>query len=384
MLGIAQTARNKGIVCYTACPDGRSMRRNVPQDHIFIGSRPGRNLHLVLSGITGLNGCFSLMDTWRFLRKLDEIGPEIVHLHNLHNGYINLPMLFHWLKKRKVRIVWTLHDCWAFTGKCPYYDAIGCWKWKSGCHHCPQLSQYPQSLADITAHMWRWKRNWFVGLDDLTIVTPSDWLASQVKASFLGKYPVCVIPNGIDCEVFCKRESDLRKRYQLEQKRVILGVAGVWDETKGLNTFCALAPRLKPDEKIVLLGLTPEQQRRIPEGILALGWTQSQEELAQWYSVADVYVNTSIQETMGMTTVEAAACGTPVVVMDATASPETAKIFHGSVVSPGDLDGLLRAIRNCAPVPNVFMGSSNEQMAERYCGLYQPKSKEMEEANPDA
>lgn len=213
MIGISEVARQQGHECYTACPEGRSMHTKELDNHLFIGTRLGRNLHLKFGYYTGLQGFGSIIDTWMFLRKVDKIAPDLIHLHNLHSCYINLPMLFGYIKKRRIRTVWTLHDCWAFTGQCPYFTMVKCDKWKKGCHDCPQCDIYPSSKVDRTKLLWSKKKEWFTGVENMTIVTPSQWLADLVKESFLKEYPVEVINNGIDLNIFKPRASDFRDRY---------------------------------------------------------------------------------------------------------------------------------------------------------------------------
>lgn len=215
MLEIADVAEKDGhtaVVCY---PKSRTNAKKQKESDIVIGIRLSRNLHLKLAGITGLNGCFSYFSTLHFLRKLDKFKPDIVHLHNLHNSYINLPLLFNYIKKHNIKTVWTLHDCWAFTGQCPYFTMVKCDKWKTGCHNCPQYGQYPESRVDRTKTMWQLKKKWFTGVKDMTIVTPSQWLADLVNESYLKDYPVRVINNGIDLDVFKPTPSSFREKYGL-------------------------------------------------------------------------------------------------------------------------------------------------------------------------
>ena len=202
MLQIAEKATSndtKTLVCY---PKSRSnVKRQRPQD-LMIGNRISRNVHLKLAQLTGLNGMFSVFSTLAFLRKVDKWQPDIIHLHNLHNSYINLPLLFRYIKRKRIPIVWTLHDCWAITGKCPHFTMVKCDKRKTGCFHCPQRKGYPQALVDQSRLMWKLKKKWFTGIENMTIVTPSQWLADLVKQSYLKDYDVRVINNGIDLDVF--------------------------------------------------------------------------------------------------------------------------------------------------------------------------------------
>lgn len=379
MLAIAKAARKKGIRCVTSCPDGRSMRGRSLEDHLFIGTRLGRNLHIVLARLTGLNGCFSMIDTWRFLRRLRKLRPDLIHLHNLHNCYINLPMLFRFLRKHQIPVIWTLHDCWSFTGKCPYFDMAGCDRWKEGCEHCPQLDQYPEAYVDQSRRMWRWKKKWSTSLDRLTIVTPSRWLAELVGRSFLKDHPGELIPNGIDLSVFRPTPSDWRKEHGIDEKRVVLGVAFDWGTRKGLDVFIRLAERLDESYQIVLVGTNEQVDRELPQQILSIHRTQDQKELAQIYTAADVFVNPTREENYPTVNMEAIACGTPVITFRTGGSPELVGEGCGCVVEKDDLVALeAEIVRACTQRPyleeiclRAAQSFDREQRIGRYIELYE-------------
>ena len=236
-LDIMELAKQNGFMGRFAYPSSRSNFQRITDNSVFIGNRLERNLHLLLSKYTGFNGCFSQCGTASFLRQVEDFEPMLMHIHNLHNCYINLPMLFQWVKKNKVKVVWTLHDCWPFTGHCPHFEMVGCEKWKTECFDCPQYKEYPASKFDNSKKMYRLKKKWFTGVQNLTIVTPSRWLAGLVKQSFLKEYPVKVINNGIDLSVFHPTDSDFRERYGLKDKKILLGVASPWSVRKGLDVF---------------------------------------------------------------------------------------------------------------------------------------------------
>ena len=202
MLQISETAKRAGAETLSSYPRSRSNAKNQSPDDLLIGNRISRNIHVRLAQLTGLNGMFSVFSTLNFLRKVDKWQPDIIHLHNLHNCYINLPLLFRFLKRKHIAVVWTLHDCWAITGKCPHFTMVKCERWKTGCFHCPQRKGYPEALVDQSRLMWKLKKKWFTGVENMTIVTPSQWLANLVKQSYLKDYPVRVINNGIDLNVF--------------------------------------------------------------------------------------------------------------------------------------------------------------------------------------
>ncbi|MCX6306290.1 MAG: glycosyltransferase [Bacteroidetes bacterium] len=284
--------------------------------------------------------------TVQLIQFIYSICPDVIHLHNLHGYYLNTEVLFDFLAKKDIPVLWTLHDCWPMTGHCTYFDHVQCDRWKTGCFACPQKKEYPASLVfDNSQKNYLRKKRLFTSIKNMRLITPSTWLSELVKESFLQKYPVQVINNGVDLNKFHPRaETSVRRKYGAEAKKIILGVANIWDERKGLTYFIDLEKLLSDNEKIILVGLTPRQIRQLPAGILGLERTESIEELAALYSAADVFVNPSSEETFGLTTVEAMACGTPVVVLDATASPELVSPGTGLVVSKGDVQGLYEAV----------------------------------------
>ena len=344
MVQIAEKAREEGHIVYTACPDSRDNRKKSVKSQILIGNRVFRNMHLKLAYFTGFNGCFSYFSTLNFLSKIKKFKPDIIHLHNLHNCYINLRLLFKYIKKNNIRVFWTLHDCWAFTGHCPYFDMAGCNKWKTGCHNCPIYRKYPDSLIDNSKYMYRLKKKWFTGVKDLTIVTPSEWLAGLVKESFLNEYTVKVINNGIDLSVFKPTDSDLRKKYSCEDKFILLGVAFGWGKRKGLDVFIELSKLLDERFKIVLVGTDENLDKQLPQNIISIHRTQNQTELAEIYTAADLFVNPTREENYPTVNMEAIACGTPVLTFNTGGSPEIPDNSCGSVVSKDDVDALYNEV----------------------------------------
>ena len=353
MLEIAETAENGGYTAAVCYPQSRDNSRKQKEKDFIIGTRFSRNIHLMLAEITGLNGCFSYFSTLKLLKKLDKLKPDIIHLHNLHNCYINLSLLFKYIKKHNIKTVWTLHDCWSFTGHCPHFDMIGCNKWKTGCYSCPQYKEYPKSLFDNSKIMYRLKRKWFSGVKNMTIVTPSEWLASLVKESYLKDYPVKVINNGIDLNVFKPTESDFRKKYALENKYIVLGVAFGWGRRKGLDVFIELARRLDKEKyKVVLVGTDDNVDKLLPENIISIHRTQNQTELVKIYSAADVFANPTREENYPTVNMESVACGTPVVTFNTGGSPEMLDETCGAAVAKDDNDAMYNEIiRICEKKP---------------------------------
>ena len=303
---------------------------------VQIGSSLDVKLHALRCRLLDDHGFGSRAATRKFLQWVRQYDPDVIWLHNIHGYYIHIGELFSYLKTCGKEIRWTLHDCWAFTGHCAYFDMVGCEKWKSGCHHCPQKGAYPASVGlDGSRRNYEKKKRLFTGISNLSLRVPSQWLKKRVEAGFLREYPVEVVYNTIDRTVFRPAPGDFRKKHGLEGKKILLGVASVWDARKGLADFAQLAGMLDDTFRIVLIGLTEAQIASVPENILGLSRTNSLEELVQAYSEADLFLNPSAEETFGMTTLEALSCGTQAVVYRDTACEEIAEQFGGLVVSRG-------------------------------------------------
>ena len=313
-------------------------------DTVRIGSSLEIAAHVARNRLLDDQGFGSRRGTRKFLDWIREYDPDVIWLHNLHGYYLNVGMLFAYLRVCGKRILWTLHDCWSFTGHCAYFDFAGCQAWKTGCRDCPQKGAYPKSsLLDGSRRNYERKKALFTGIPDLTLVVPSHWLEKRVRESFLKEYPVRVVYNTVNREVFRPTPGGFRSRYGLEGKKMILGVASVWDERKGLGDFLELRKLLDSRYAIVLVGLNRNQIRGLPNGILGLPRTDSVRDLAEIYTAADVHVNPSTEETFGMTTLEARCCGTEAVVYRDTACEEIVAGF-GGVAVPRGAEHLRRAI----------------------------------------
>ena len=344
MMGIARAARSEGMNAYVCVPKSRSNIKNKCEDQILIGSRLFRNLHIFLGQLTGYQGCFSIFSTLNLFRKVSKIKPDIIHIHNLHGNYINLPMLFHYIKKHDIHIVWTLHDCWAFTGQCAHFTMVKCERWEKGCEHCPQYKVYPKAYVDRTKAMWRLKKKWFTGVNHMVVVTPSVWLARLAKKSFLSEYKIEVINNGIDLDIFKPCESEIRGKYGIETGYLILGVSFSWGKRKGLDVFVELREVLDARYHIVLVGVTEEEREKLPQGIITVSKTSNQRELAEFYSAADVFVNPTREENFPTVNMEALACGTPVITFQTGGSPEIIDETCGITVETDNTSQLVEAI----------------------------------------
>jgi glycosyltransferase involved in cell wall biosynthesis len=326
---------------------GRSARKS--ESNTFkIGTRLDQLNHLAQTRVLDAHGFHSKRATSKLINQISEVNPDVIHLHNLHGYYLNVELFFDFLKGYGKPIVWTLHDCWAFTGHCCYYERVGCDKWKTQCHKCPLSFLYPESIGlDNSKSNFVRKKASFQGLNNLTIVTVSHWLESQVKQSFLKEYPVQTIYNGIDLEVFkSKDEVYSKNKLGLSAFKVILGVANEWSDGKGLGIFLELAKLLDDEFRIVLIGLGENQIKSLPANILGLQKTNNVEELVDFYNAADVFVSPSIAETFGMVVAEALSCGTPCVVNDTSALSELISPEVGEIVAGLDPQKFLKSIQH--------------------------------------
>lgn len=319
MMSIHEELLKQGYDSYVVW--GRGRKSNNYRE-LYLNDKIGVYFHAFYSRITGKTGFASKISTKKLLKKLDEINPDIIHLHNLHGYYINIELLFNYLKEKNIKVVWTLHDCWAFTGQCPHFTLCKCDKWKNGCNKCPMIDQYPKTFIDKSEWNYKMKKKLFTCIEDLTIVTPSLWLSKLVKQSFLKEYPVKVINNGVDTSIFKPTSSNFREKYHLEDKKIVLGVASVWDRRKGLNDFIELSKVLDDEYKIVLIGLTKKQIKMLPNNILGITRTENQQELAGIYSTSDIFFNPTYEDNYPTVNLESIACGTPVLTYDVGGSGE--------------------------------------------------------------
>ena len=343
MFHIAECAREHGHEVRTFSKKWKKQKaRN--EFHTFYGSTLENGLHVIASRAIGFQGMFSYFGTKQLVSELKQFKPDILHLHNLHDSSTCLPVLFDYIKEANVKTVWTLHDCWAFTGQCPYFTTVKCNKWINGCHNCPQRAAlFPFDCSKV---MWKEKKKLFARGVDLTLVTPSEWLKGLVEMSFLKNHPVYVINNGIDLNVF----------HPVEVKdkcdKVVLGVAMGWGERKGLDIFLRLAERLPDSYQIVMVGTDDEVDKLLPKRITSIHRTHNQIELAKIYSGADVFVNPTREDNFPTTNIESLASGTPVITFKTGGSPEIIDETCGSVVECDDTEGLVKEIiRVCETHP---------------------------------
>lgn len=360
MKEIGELAIANGWESYVAYSKGRDGLPGSTSIPVPVGNKASVAWHGLQTRILDRHGLGSVLATKRFIEDIRRIGPDIIHIHNIHGYFLNYRILFDFLSHSGIQVIWTVHDCWLYTGHCYHYMYAGCDRWKTGCGHCPQRGKFPRSLfADRSARNFRDKRDAFCSMpeDRLTIVPVSDWMRSEMSESFLKDYRFQVIHNGIDTDVFSPQpalESEVRRCYGLGDRHVILGIASIWSEEKGLNDFVEMAARLDSDEVIVLVGMDRKQlddvlsrygRTVLGDRMVAVKRTADVHQLAGLYSTADVLVNPTWQDNYPTVNLEAISCGTPVVTYRTGGSIEAVAGDTGFVVEQGDIEGLVDAVR---------------------------------------
>lgn len=337
---IIEFLQEKGHKGYMAYSDGNKAKGHK------IGTKLDHKCHALLSRISGKQGYFSVLETYRLLKYIGFLEPDIIHLHNLHGNYININMLLKYLAKKDIPTVITLHDCWFFTGKCFHFTVEDCYKWKEECNHCPRIHKdNPSWFFDKSKKMYHDKKSLFGQIKQLAVVGVSDWITEEAKQSLLKNGQIIRrIYNWVDFNVFkpvCAE--DLRRRMNLEDKFVILGVASFWTEDKGLSELLQLSKELPENMVIVLIGNLKENIEAY-KNIIHIRETHDITSMVKFYSMADVLLNLSMEEACGKVTIEALACGTPVIAMNSTSNPEQIGEACGYVVEKNDRDDLYRKI----------------------------------------
>ena len=288
-------------------------------------------------------GFESKIATKKFIKWIDKFNPDLIHIHNLHGYYINIELLFEYLKTKNYEIKWTFHDCWAFTGHCSYFDYIGCNRWENQCLDCPQKKEYPKSFfLDNSKKNYNMKKKCFCGLKNLTIITPSNWLKNLIKKSFLKEYKVEVQYNTIDTNIFKKRQSKFKEINGIKDKKIVLGVANIWEKRKGLQDLIELSKLLPEEFLVIIVGLDEQQLKSLPKNILGIKRTKNAIELAEIYSAAFVYVNTTYEDNYPTTNLEAIACGIPVLTYNTGGSVES--VDKKNIVEKGDIVAIAKKI----------------------------------------
>lgn len=334
--GIGEIATAMGWECYVA--HGARYVGESNMSSYQIGTKIGEYFHYAQSLLCDRHGLGSIRATKRLIKKIEmDIKPDIIHLHCVHGYYLNYKILFEYLNSKNIPVVWTFHDCWAFTGHCAHFITSGCDKWKNGCNNCPLLSEYPKSLIDNSTNNYIKKKKLFSSNDNLHIVAVSSWMKNLVDSSFLSGKDIRVINNGVDLNRFAPVEHNLTSK-------LLLGVASSWNNAKGLSDFYSIRESLPEDYEILLVGLTDKQIKALPNGIKGITRTESIEQLAELYSKAMVLVNPTYADTFPTVNIEALACGTPVITYNTGGSPEVIDSQTGIVVEQGDIDGIVNAI----------------------------------------
>lgn len=336
---ISKLLTHNGIENYILYTEGTSNCR----EGIKYATKFDLKFQALLSRICGNYGFESKRLTRKLIGLLDKINPDVVHLHNIHGHNCNLEILFSYLKRKEIKIFWTFHDCWAFTGYCSHFSMCKCEQWIKGCTSCCQKNRVSW-FFDRSKLIYDKKRK-ITEDSDLTIITPSMWLEKMVQKSFYSHFPIKVINNGIDLSIFEPTESDFKERYNIKNKYMVLGVAFDWGEKKGLDIFIKLAKDLPEKYQVVLVGVSSKLEKCLPHNIVTIRRTESQRELAGVYTSADIFVNPTREEVLGLVNIEALACGTPVITFNSGGSPECIDEHCGKVVRYNDYEGILESVK---------------------------------------
>lgn len=344
--GIAQAAMQQGWDCYIA--HGARYVGETCQKSYQIGSKATEYLHFIKSFLFDSHGLGSIYATKQLVSWIKDLRPDVIQLHCIHGYYLNYEILFKYLNTTNIPIVWTFHDCWAITGHCSHFDAIGCKKWRTECNDCPLIKDYPRSILHNTKKSFLRKKKLFTENKNLHIVSVSKWMDAIIKGSFLEENRSIVIRNGVDLNVF----SPCIQKPENPDKITILGVASTWTNRKGLSDFLLLRERLPVDSyEIVLVGLSNKQLKRLPHTIKGVPITHSQIELATYYKSSDIFVNLTYSDTAPVVNIEALACGIPVITYNSGGSIEAVDDATGIVVEKGDINGIVLAIHK---IENAF------------------------------
>lgn len=343
---IGKLAIQRGWDCYIV-HGARFVRQGSCMHAIQSDSKIGEYLHFAESYLLDRHGLASRTTTKRIVEEIKRINPDVIQLHCVHGYYLNYRILFEYLNSTTIPVVWTFHDCWAFTGHCAHFVSVDCKKWRNeGCHDCELINDYPKTLVDCTIRNFNLKRQLFKNNKNLQIVTVSKWLEILTRQSFLCDKPIQTIYNGVDTCVFCPKDTkSLKEKLGLVEKKILLAAATAWTTQKGFWDYVKLSKVLPENVVIILIGLDEEQIKLLPSNMIGLRRTESSEKLAEYYSMADIVLNLSYAETFGLTTAEGLACGTPGIVYNTTASPELISENVGIIVDQGDVSKVLDAVK---------------------------------------
>ena len=363
---IGELAIKEGWDSYVAYSGGRDGLKPCKSKLIPVGGKVDVAFHGLWTRLTDRHGLASWSATRRFIDEIKALKPDIIHIHNIHGYFLNYKILFDSLAQNDIPVVWTVHDCWLYTGHCYHYAAAGCYKWQSLCEDCPQKFEFPASyLVDRSRQNFLDKKEAFTSVPNMTIVTVSEWMKNEMSNSFLKNCQFQVIHNGIDLNVFSVQDNEqgVRHRYGLGDKRIILGLASIWSKEKGWDDFIEMSKMLNDNELIVLVGVSEKQQEQLPSNIVGIRRTENVQQLAELYSAADVFVNPTWQDNYPTVNLEAIACGTPVVTYRTGGSVEAITDSTGMIVEQGDVAGLLSAAREIMQRGTQFFKDSCRKFA---------------------
>lgn len=373
MQEIGELARQNGWESHIAYSRGRDGEMTCSSHTLPVGNKWSVAWHGAMTRLLDRHGLASTGATKQFIRQIEQLRPDIIHIHNIHGYFLNYKILFDYLSHSGIPVVWTVHDCWLYTGHCYYYSFANCHRWKAGCGHCPQQRKFPASwLFDRSKRNYTDKMEAFTSLkrDKMVVVPVSDWIRGEMQHSFMRKYDMQVIHNGIDTEIFRPCDTDpatgakmsvtsaakdernaagaIKRKYHLEGKQIYLGVASIWSKEKGIDDFITLAHMLNEDERIVLVGVDERLSKRLPQQIITIARTGNIHQLAALYSLATAFINPTWQDNYPTVNLEAIACGTPVITYRTGGSIEVITEATGIIVEQGDVEGLLNAARTVA------------------------------------
>lgn len=378
---------SEGIESYVAFGYGYSPNTDETGRLFRIDTDTELLISKIYTKLIGHHGFDNIPETKRLLKWIKKVKPDIIHLHNIHNHYVNISLLLKYIATNNIPCILTMHDCWTFTGHCAYFDFSGCDKWKTGCRKCPSLHDYPKTFAPIDPSSWnyRHKRELFSPLN-ITFVTPSQWLAGLVQDSFLKDKTCLVINNGIDTDVFKPCGDSVKHQLGISEGKLILAMASAFNRRKGIDYLLQLSAMLSDNETLVVVGVRPEQRKLLPKDrCVAINRTNNVAELAKYYSAADVFINTTLEDNFPTTNIEALACGTPVVtfntggsvesVLDGEVQTKEGQIIMtsvGAVVPQKDVNSMIRCVREiCSLGKSHYIKACRTKAIERYNKIIQ-------------
>lgn len=374
---IGEVAMQHGWVSYIAYS---SREPFVPckSEVIRVGNMITPYIHYIENRIFDREGLSSRCATKILVEFIKKFKPDIIQLHNIHDHWVNYKILFEYLNQTDIKVVWTFHDCWAFTGHCFHFVTKNCERWQIQCYDCPLVHEYPNTLADHSLKNYELKKRLFGDCKNLTIVPCSDWMENFVKKSFLKNKKIYVIKNGVNLNTF-RPLCDNIKRTDKDRIFRILAVSNIWNKEKGFSDIIKLRKiLLKDDFDITVVGLNKNQLDNLPNGIVGIRRTSNVQELVELYSNADVLINPTYADTFPTVNLEALACGTPIITYRTGGSPETVDEKTGIVVNQGDVDGMAEAIKKIKNHPlsaedcreRAVQYFDKDKCFERYISLY--------------